>query len=80
MANGGTVEELDAQRVALELAIVKHNQVIQDAEQQSIKHPNDPHWPDVCDLHRGIVNEYVVEIRLIDTERAGLPRPRRPAE
>lgn len=80
MSNGGTVEELDAQVDALVMAVVKHNAVIQDAEQQSIAHPGDGQWPDVCALHRSIVDEYVVEIRLLRAEIALLPAPREPVD
>jgi hypothetical protein len=80
MTNGGTVEELDAQVDALVLAVVKHNQVIQDAEQQSVAHPDDAQWPAVVAVHREIVDEHIVEIRLLRAEIALLPRPRRPVD
>lgn len=80
MATGGTVEELDAQVDALVMAVVKHNQVIQDAEQQAIANPHDPAWPDVIAVHRDIVNEYVEEIRLLRGEIQLLPQPRGPVD
>ena len=80
MANGGTVEELDAQVDALVMAVVKHNVVIIDAEQQAIAHPDDPTWADIAATHRQIVSEYVEEIRLLRAEIALLPRQRRPVD
>ena len=78
MANGGTVEELDAQVDALVMAVVKHNAVIIDAEQHAIH--GDPTWADIAATHRQIVNEYVDEIRLLRAEIALLPRQRRPVD
>lgn len=77
MSTGGTVEELDAQVDALVMAVVKHNQVIQDAEQQAVANPYDPQWPDIVALHLQIVQEYVQEIRLLRGEIALLPSQRR---
>lgn len=80
MTTGGTVEELDAQVDALVMAIVKHNAVIQDAEQQSIAHPDQPQWADVIIVHREIVGEHVAEVRLLRAEIRLLPAQRGPVE
>lgn len=77
MSNGGTIEELDAQVDALVLAIVRHNAVIQEAEQAVIADPHHPHWLDVIVMHREIVDDHVHEVRLLRAEiELLLPRPR----
>lgn len=80
MATGTTVEELDAQVDALVLAIVKHNQVIADAEQAAVADPTHvEHWTSILTLHRQIVDEHITEVRLLRAEIALLPRQRPPS-
>jgi hypothetical protein len=80
VSTGGTVEELAAQVDALVGAIVMHNAVIQDAEQRSIAQPLIEAWADIAAVHREIVDEYVVEVRLLRAEIALIPPPRQPAD
>lgn len=77
MATGTTVDELDAQVDALVLAIVKHNQVIADAEQAAVADPTHvDHWATIIDLHREIVTAHITEVRLLRAEIALIPRQR----
>lgn len=75
MSNGGTVAELNELVDGLVLAVVKHNAVIQEAEQAAIV-DSDPHWVDVIATHRSIVAEHVAEIVILRAEIARLPRQR----
>jgi hypothetical protein len=80
MSTGGTVVELDAMVDALVLAIVKHNAVIQEAEQAVIVDPLATDMLDVIQVHREIVAEHAAEVVLLRAEIARLPRQRGPVD
>jgi hypothetical protein len=72
--------ELDAMVDALVLAIVKHNAVIQEAEQAVIVDPLATDMLDVIQVHREIVAEHAAEVVLLRAEIARLPRQRGPVD
>lgn len=80
MSNGGTVDELHAQVDALLGALVLHQAVVRDAEEQAVADPADEVWPSVAAVHREIVKDYKDEIRLLRAEIALLPRQRGPVD
>lgn len=80
MSTGGTIEELNELVDGIVLAIVKHNAVIQEAEQGVIADPEATDLLDVIAVHREIVGEHVTEVRRLRAEIALLPRQRQPVD